>query len=424
MATLELTTGGVFPTENIKQRDKKESIEPKEFIWDQFLKYLSGVILSLSVLNFSVEFLRGIGGSGNGVSCFLPSTVGNDGSIYELNPLQGRYVNDYCACARSVPLTEFFPIFVVINGALLVIPHYVWSSLFKADFDSFFAIVEKLDRLRDFDTGEFDQKNFDRVRKLEIEYGGKGKQPWIFITYIVKLGIQLIITITLMIVSKPIFNDFSVIFDCPQEFLPTIKIPSNTTVPCVYVSLKLLGHIQIAMYIFNGVAILLILIGFVWCFMRHTKELGTRDVAKFVFTSCLTAELFSYPRLDSVVKYRQIFHPRIKKDLDFLLMRLYQADSSHGCDFRSIQIEKELSVLRGNDRMLIHCVMHIQQNPMNEAAQEAAHGQERTLAGVQRHGESQSSKHSVYNALMYPNRKNINKVRTYNIFLSCLAKQR
>ena len=51
--------------------DQKSDDEPvlhfKDFVWDQFLKYISSAILALTILNLSVEFLRG-----GGVLCFPP----------------------------------------------------------------------------------------------------------------------------------------------------------------------------------------------------------------------------------------------------------------------------------------------------------------------------------------------------------------
>ena len=395
----QVIVGNVFPAEDAKKKDKQESIEPKEFFWDQFLTLLSGAILALSVLNVSVEFLRG-----SGVSCFPPSVVEDDrGSdtmmsmLYELSRVQGNYVNDYCA--RSVPRTEYFPIYIIVHGILLVAPHYIWSALYKADFDSFFAIIEKLDRLRDFKTGEFDPKNVDRVRKLEIEYGGKRKS--IFTMYIGKLVVQLGVCIGSIFFSGFFFKNFSFIFDCPEDIdiaknnsllLSEINWPFNTTVPCVYTSLRLLGLIRYADHLLNALAALLTLIGLVWCLVRHPKELGAIDVAKFVFASCLTADSFSFPSwfktgffsFRALCTYcsfvwccffccichgrrlQNLFHPRIKNDLDFLLMRLFRADSSHGRVFREIQVEKENSVLREKDHQLLHLMINVQQDMRNK----------------------------------------------------------
>ena len=67
--TTEVLTGAIksFQDEGKGKKDEGTSLEPKDFIWDQFLKYISSAILALTVLNVSVEFLRG-----GGVQCFPP----------------------------------------------------------------------------------------------------------------------------------------------------------------------------------------------------------------------------------------------------------------------------------------------------------------------------------------------------------------
>lgn len=67
-----MATGMVMDAVKAVQDEKKqEGEEPvlqlKDFVWDQFLKYISSAILALTVLNVSVEFLRG-----GGVLCFPP----------------------------------------------------------------------------------------------------------------------------------------------------------------------------------------------------------------------------------------------------------------------------------------------------------------------------------------------------------------
>ena len=67
-----MASGVVVDAVKAVQEDKKqEGEEPvlqlKDFVWDQFLKYISSAILALTVLNVSVEFLRG-----GGVLCFPP----------------------------------------------------------------------------------------------------------------------------------------------------------------------------------------------------------------------------------------------------------------------------------------------------------------------------------------------------------------
>ena len=366
--------------DNSKGKDEGEKIEPKEFFWDQFLTYVSSAIVALTVLNVSVEFLRG-----GGVTCFPPSVRVEDGDTYEVSRGQSEYINSFCS--QSVPRTEYFPIYILVHGVLLVAPHLVWSALFKGDFDSFFSIVQKLDRLRDCQTGEYNTKNVDRVTKLESEYSGK--QKWIFRSYVGKLVLQALVCIGSIIFSGAFFLNFSFSFECPEDVsldsLPE-HWPVNSSLPCVYTSLRLLSLVRFADYLLLFFAIGLILFGLAWCFIRHTNELGYATIAKFAFQSCLTPQNFVFPkaiswnfggqgrcaRQETSQKRKRkcptccnlghLFKPRIRDDLDFLLMRLFRADSSHGRVFKDIQVNKELRKYIDEDHQLLHLYINKQQD--------------------------------------------------------------
>ena len=377
--------------ELLSSEKKKEnvSIHPKEFFWDQFLKYIASATLALTVLNVSIEFLRG-----GGVSCFPPSdnvaiTAGDlEGkTMYEFGRGQTSYINNYCA--RSVPKTEYFPIYILVHGILLIVPHYVWSAIYNGDFDSFFSIVDKLDRLRD-KSGEYDSKNFERVTKLELEYNGRR----IFISYIGKLILQLIISLVSLIFSAAFFVDcdFEFSFCCPddntcntaeaeEQTCPmniTGKIPKGwplfINIPCVYTSLRILNLVRYADFLLLGIAVLLVLFALGWCFVRHTEQLGHEAIARFCFHSCLNSDLHRFPspifwpvygclrkeddetdkkkmkRKQKLMKYfwlfthypqfhlTNLFSPRIQNDFDFLLLMLFRADTSHGQVFKDIQV--------------------------------------------------------------------------------------
>lgn len=300
--------------------------------------------------------------------CFPPSDTANLVLMEsELNIRQGIYLNNYCA--RSIPTTEFFPIYILVHGLLLVAPHYIWSSVHNGDFDSFFAIAKKFDRLRDPKTGDYHVNNFNRVTKLELEYG-RGKRK-IFNAYIFKLFIQLCVCIGSIAFSAKFFTDFMFSFDCPRDF-STDNIPHgwpiNTTVVCVYTSLRILSLVRYADFFLNALALALTIYGFMWCFMRHTGELGHLQIAKFSFQSCLSPDSFVFPPVVSwpvypcfcrcrkvlstfcrsrpmwiIIHYpcphfQNMRSPRVQSDLDFLVMRLFRADSSHGVVFRDIQV--------------------------------------------------------------------------------------
>ena len=56
--TTEVLTRAVksFRDEGKGKKDEGTSLEPKDFFWDQFPKYISSAILALTVLNVSVDF--------------------------------------------------------------------------------------------------------------------------------------------------------------------------------------------------------------------------------------------------------------------------------------------------------------------------------------------------------------------------------
>ena len=303
---------------------------------------------------------------------------------------QSDYLNSYCS--ESIPSSEFFPIFILVQGIILIAPHFIWGAVFKGDFDSFFAVTQKLDRLRDRNTGKYDSTNFDRVEKLELEFGSKRKR--IFFGYIAKLCLQLAVCVGTIIFSETFFDDFSFTFQCPKEVKNNTDFPENwplnTTVRCVFASLRVLNLVRYGDYILMSFAIILIGVGLVWCAIRHTKELGHLDIADFVFQSCLATNTHVFPHMFEVrhilnrsetcwycsfpfalccscckgcimCSFRfMLFTPRIRNDLDFLQMTLYRADSSHGRVFKEIQIDKELQKLLGKDHQLIHLFLNVQ----------------------------------------------------------------
>jgi len=103
--------------------------------------------------------------------------------------------------------------------------------------------------------------------------------------------------------------------------------------------------------------------GLVWCIRRHTTELGYQEIALFAFTSGLPFEHFVFPSpLTSQPckeRIKVIFSPRIRNDLDFLLMRLFRADAGIGQVFKDIQINKEMKHHLDQDHELLHLFVRL-----------------------------------------------------------------
>ena len=158
--------------------------------------------------------------------------------------------------------------------------------------------------------------------------------------------------------------------------------PLDINVPCIYISHRIFDHVRFADLSLSIIASVLLIIGLFWCFVRHGNQLGYEDVAKFSFHSCLNEHFHSFPSLFTWLKHKHyrtsdqdtsqqtegsrrnantsnnpsegscckkvrqkytyvkyyLRTPRIKNDLDFLVMMLFRSDTTHGKMFKSIQV--------------------------------------------------------------------------------------
>ncbi len=307
----------------------KPPLKPKDFYWDQMVTILVSATLGLTVLDIAVEFFRGFG-----VQCYTPSKVDSPPEGFTRD--QAAYVNDFCY--QSLPPTEYYPVFIIVHGLAIVAPHYLWSSLFGGYFDFFFNLVKDLNRLRSIKTGRYDARDFEIVKKLEKEYTSR----LAYYSYILKLLAQFFLALFSLLFAIFFFSDFSPNFECPDGSISensTSSWPLNVTVTCVYTSLRFLSVIRLVDCILTGLAVFVIAFGLLWCLFRHTKELGHRSVASFVVGSSFLQEHYVPKQSLS-----SAFVPRVKTDLDFLVMRLFRTDSGHGQVFKEIQIQREVEV--------------------------------------------------------------------------------
>ena len=325
-------------------------IEPKQFFWDQFLVYVSTIIALLTVLDVTLQFFRG-----GGLACRVPVTIdeGQDnascGEARNLTPEAAcsseisisrdevAYINTFCQ--ESLSRAEYYPFFVLIQGLLLAAPQYLWAALFVGQFDFFFGLVQQLDRLRSRETGEYRAKNFEIVSKLEKQFPRKWKWIGIFFFYVLKLSAQLAVVVIAIIVNVTFFHEeyFNFAFDCPETLNPPPKgwwLPIR--VSCVFSSFRLHKQLRAINIFLLCLGFFVILYGLWWCFKRHVNALGFKDAALFAFSSCLRPTEYVEERFFHSRK--SPFNPRVRNDLDFLLLRLFRADSGHGLVFKDIQV--------------------------------------------------------------------------------------
>jgi len=82
-------------------------------------------MLGLSVSNIIVNFVRT---EPNTITCYTSSNTTRD---------QNAYINNYCN--EHLPLSENFALALVIHGAALLLPHYLWKAYFSARIDFLFS---------------------------------------------------------------------------------------------------------------------------------------------------------------------------------------------------------------------------------------------------------------------------------------------
>lgn len=332
------------------QDSQKENIAPKEFFWDQFIKYLATAIALLTVLDIALQFFQG----GN-LFCYPPSGYQAD-TLDATARDQAAYINTFCL--QSLTRSEFYPVFILIEGIVLIAPQYLWLSLFGGQFDFFFAIVRQLDRLRDTDTGEYRQNNFELVKRLEKEFPDRPKRFGILYVYRLKLLLQAAVAALSIVLNGAVFPPdlFDFAFECPMADFDANNashVPEGWLFPfsvqCVYSSFRVLPKIWFANMLLLFGAMLLALYGLLWTIKRHTNALGSREIAHFAFTSCLPPDEYVFGHFSS-----KPCIPRMMSDLDFLLLRLFRADSGHGRVFKDILIDKELKRLVNQDHERLH----------------------------------------------------------------------
>ena len=311
-------------------------IQRKEFYWDEIIKWLVAASFGLSFLDVSVEFFRNYT-----VTCYVPNGTNRD---------EVAYINNYCL--SSLPRSEYFTLFILIHGFLILGPHILWRTVFDASFHFFFDLVSNIDQLREGYSGEYSQKNFDIIHRLEAEYTRPivvcNRQiflPKIYIFYLVKLAVQLVIVFGSIIFSISFFDDFSEMFICPTEsqqdkiIFDSRKWPITDSVVCVYPSLRFLSLLRYGDIIFLCLIIIVLVYAFLWCLLRHTEELGHKTVAKFCTQSNLPQDNY----ISTIpLKNANPFTPRIRSDLDFLVLMLFRTSSGRGATFKELQIMREM----------------------------------------------------------------------------------
>ena len=259
------------------------------------------------------------------------------------------YINKFCL--MDIPRFQYFPVFVTAFAFSLTFPHILWKAYFDAKFQSFFTVAKELS-LHEHEL--FRSGNVDCVKTLESKFG---KQKSIYISYIVKLLLQLLVSIGGICIAWAVFTEVSHTFTCPSSWSNdgyTEGWPLNTNVTCVYTSAQFFRLFQAIVTVFMIASFIFLLLGLLWCAAPHSDlecisgplsdseiiDGPRRDRTSSVNFSRLTylpPELYQPPKT-----FLAVYGLMIRNDLRFLILLLYQSDFIIGTVFNTILLRIHL----------------------------------------------------------------------------------
>ena len=325
-----MSVGGVElkGLEGRPENEEGRGLVPREFFWDSIVVFVVSAIIGLAAVDTITEFIRG-----SGVQC-----VSQNATVSEnLGGVQD-YINNFCS--SSLPPGQYYPVFMVVQAILILIPHYLWLNNYGGNFDYFFKLVADLDRLREDSSGDYSVKNAIIFEQLENAFiNGKD----IYVVYVGKLVLQWIFSTAGLIATIIYFTDFNSTFLCPQTLGETLVRSwplSGEQVYCIFTTLRLISLVRIANIVLLCLVVLGLTWSILWCIGPHADALGSKTIAKISFECSLRHEQYT-----PAIPWLSLWGPRISSNLDFMVMRLFRTDGGLGLVFKAVQISKWVKVL-------------------------------------------------------------------------------
>ena len=353
---------------NLEGRKNEDTgaLTPRDFFWDSIAQFVLYVIAGITVFEAVAEWVRG-----SNVECFLPEGIGN---------ATQEYINTFCS--GNIPQTQYFPVYIAITGLLIAVPHYIWLNQYRGNFEFFFSLVANLNRPMEGSTdAEHHRRNIKKVRRLTTAFATYKESP-MFFYYVMKLALQWLFTALSIALAFVFFrnNYFMEGFLCPQNLNVTIRgfWPFEEQAFCIYNTLVLISYLRIVYVVLVCILLICLSWALFWCFCTHATELGREDEAQFTYLTGLPTKYYvAHLPIPSwsccrflrscILKFVTTIPwftfgdgPRIRSDLDFMVMQLYRTDSGLGYTFKDIQTNLALEDLLNDDqrRLHIHYLKH------------------------------------------------------------------
>ena len=312
-----------------KEEGEDDKVQPREFFWDSIVQVAVYSILALTAVEAIFEFIRGE----PGVQCLTPSSASD----------REGFINGLCYA--YIPVAQYFTVFMFIHGLSIGIPHSLWGNYHAGSLRFFFHRASSLERQTDPNTGKYPESNDTIVNQLVTVFD-KYERNNIYLTYILKLVLQWVLTAASFVVGIVYFTDFSEVFHCPStvnETLTNIAWPlPGEQIVCVFSTLRILYLLRVVDLVLLAIILLFLTLSFIWCLKPHSMELGTDSVAAFSFQSGLDPSTHT----SSPFALRG---PRIRSDLDFMVVKLFRTDGDLGHVFNEVRILWKIKELDQED---------------------------------------------------------------------------
>ena len=331
------------PKSSLETDHADSKVISRDFFWDQLIKVLTSGMLLIAALDIITSLTT------EPVKCQAPNHFTRD---------QSAFMNSYCS--EKTPKVDYFLFYIVGQAIVLVGPHVLWRSWFSGKLAHFMSVSLSLDRHRSNDTGEYVQDNFVKLKVLETTFA---KSKVMHRVYFAKVLLQFLCIFVACVCSwapfyeppRTLYQLFHPVFDCQYTGPPT-DYPNLENyifnVKCVVPALRSHYAVWIINFILLGGTIICLCFAIVWWTIPH-KLLNWRDATMFSLQSGIGHDHYHSNTLCPVTF-------RIRTDLDFLLLRLYDQDEGYGNVLHELLIistkadimhkaKETLSLIRGND---------------------------------------------------------------------------
>jgi hypothetical protein len=347
------------------EQDSSLGALSRDFVWDKLIAYLSTLSAALAAVNFVTNLLNGDSASGD-AACYVPEELTN-GS-------RDHYAFVQRFCSQRLPISQYTPVFFLLQGILIGAPHFLWKSIFSNDFNYFFSLCRSLERQKD--KTRYPVHNIGIIKKLKVDFSASGS--WrVFWCYQFKLIIQFLLSLACLAIVIAFLILEEEEFDCPpspDNIEDSIWPFPGTSVECIYLSHRFFLLLSYADVGVLALMLAILIVGFYWSLRSHPGELNITDAALFSYTTSLHSTYFEPSpvssfgqRSKSLRKFCSLL-PRkcckcsqsgyglndqwIQNDFEFFLMLLYRVDSGLAHTFKEGLIQIEFSALTELDQLL------------------------------------------------------------------------